>query len=287
MARFSQVGLGWHPDLPDFRDLTIRSPAAVELLDLLPEPSVPGKPRSARVDLRGYFPAVSEPRPEAASTASACLNLFEYFERRAYGRIQPLSQAFLDYTTRRLPDATGDGAASLRTALKALKRFGVVPARYWDHSSHQHGPEPDSFIFALADAEPSLSYLRLDGRQASGGETLDLVRSFLAAGLPLAFGFPVPSSIDAEPDIPYRPAFDDVVGGQAAVAVGYDDYRRGVTRGALLILTSWGDQWGEAGYGWLPYAYVEERLAVDFWCLLRPDWLKSGEFQRPSELEAE
>lgn len=69
------------------------------------------------------------------------------------------------------------------------------------------------------------------------------------------------------------------------MAVGYDNARRvRSTKGALRVRMSWGEDWGEGGYGWLPYAYVERGLAVDFWTLLRPDWLASGEFLRPAEI---
>ena len=68
---------------------------------------------------------------------------------------------------------------------------------------------------------------------------------------------------------------------QAVVAAGYDDRRLRGTRGALLIRNSWSSEWGDAGYGWLPYAYVEECLANSFWTLVSAEWLGSGEFQRP------
>lgn len=48
-----------------------------------------------------------------------------------------------------------------------------------------------------------------------------------------------------------------------------------------LISPFWGEAWGESGYGWLPYAYVTAGLAIDFWTLVWPEWLASGEFQRP------
>jgi C1A family cysteine protease len=66
------------------------------------------------------------------------------------------------------------------------------------------------------------------------------------------------------------------------VAVGYDDSRRiRSDKGALLVRNSWGPDWGEAGYGWLPYSYVKRRLAMDFWTVLKPAWLRSGEFELP------
>jgi C1A family cysteine protease len=49
-----------------------------------------------------------------------------------------------------------------------------------------------------------------------------------------------------------------------------------------LIRNSWGPGWGERGHGWLPYSYILERLAADFWTLVNPQWLASGEFDRPA-----
>ena len=52
-------------------------------------------------------------------------------------------------------------------------------------------------------------------------------------------------------------------GGQALLAVGYDDRWLRSSRGAILVRSSWGTGWGQQGYGWLPYAFIEEQLAVD------------------------
>jgi C1A family cysteine protease len=87
--------------------------------------------------------------------------------------------------------------------------------------------------------------------------------------------------------IPYPAAGEKIVGGHAVMAIGYNDQLKikntnpgGIeTKGALLIRNSWGTGWGEGGYGWLPYEYVLIGLAVDWWSLLKNEWIDSGEFK--------
>jgi C1A family cysteine protease len=73
--------------------------------------------------------------------------------------------------------------------------------------------------------------------------------------------------------------------GHAIVAVGYDEARRITntvsnksTTGAFLIRNSWGPTWGQAGYGWLPYDYVLKGIAMDFWSLLKMEYVDTDRF---------
>ncbi len=237
-------------------------------------------PRS--VDLRDFFPAAYDQRELGASTAHACVGLVEYFDRRSFGRCEPLSRLFLHKVTHRLLGTRVDQGTNLRAALKAMVSFGIPPERYCGYRLSHLDEELDAFLYGFNAEFRSVHYVRLEGRNTNGGETLRLVKEFLAAGFPSAFGIAVPGSILDDGSIPYRPMFDHVVGGQSLVAVGYDDDHPISARGALLVRNSWGPGWGEEGYGWLPYAFVEEQLAVDFWTLLKPEWFESKEFARPS-----
>jgi hypothetical protein len=275
--------LDWERDLPDHQDLLPRHGEVLkQIADL-----TPARPDQLSgdgpVDWREYCGPVRGSNSVGCGTALACVALVQLLERRATGQFCDPCARFLSYVTRRMLHRGGDGGLSLRATLKAMVRFGVPPEAYWPSEAAELGGEPEPFLFGFARDYASICYVRLDPRGGSGAQTLRAVKEFLGAGFPSVFGFAVTSAIPEGPEVPYPAAFDKVVGGCAAVALGYDDARRiGSTKGALLICPSWGPQWGESGYGWLPYRYIEEQLAVDFWTLLKPAWIASGEFFRPN-----
>lgn len=289
-----KVGTGWLPPLPDLRDYTAEHPdilAMANKLGLAPTPkAAPTLP--ATVDLRQFCSPVENQLQLGSCSAHAGMGIVEYFERRAYGKHIDGSRLFLYKTTRNLLGATGDTGAWLRNVMGALVLCGVPAEQYWPYTdqSPDFDKEPTAFVYAIADNYETIKYFCHDpqGQNIPPATVLASVKSYLAAGVPSMFGFwgfPSFGQTDVSGGIPFPCPGEAAQWGHAIVAVGYDDKKKiknttcnKQTTGALLIRNSWGTGWGDQGYGWLPYDYVLNRLALDFWSLLSMDWVDTKLF---------
>ncbi len=292
-------GLGWLPDFPDFRDYTQHTEAVAQLLE--PTGLLRGGLRSRRKKKgKADLPASSDLRPWCAPiedqlglgscTAHAGVGVLEYYERKSFGKFIDASRLFLYKVTRNLMHQKGDTGAYLRSTMGAMVLFGVPPEEYWPYAEavDAFDREPPAFCYAFAQNYKTIKYYRHDPPGTSAREKLDRVKTHLAAGHPVMFGFTVYNSIsqaDSTGLIPFPSAREKIVGGHAVMAVGYDDRKkitnangRVETAGALLIRNSWGRTWGQEGYGWLPYEYVIGGLAEDFWSVLKKEWVDTGQF---------
>ena len=277
-------GMGWTRDLPDVRDYGADTPEVEAVLARSKPLKKARKGVPAGVDLRGACSPIEDQGSLGSCTANAGVGLLEYFERRAHGKYLDGSRLFLYKATRNLLGWKGDQGAYLRSTMKAMALFGVPPEDVRPYDVATFDDEPPAFCYAFAQNFKALRYYRLDPAGTPGKDVLVAVKRNLAAGLPSMFGFTVYSSMpgigEGSGDIPFPQPGDAVKGGHAVVAVGYDDARNiGDDEGALLIRNSWGVAWGEKGYGWLPYRYVVEQVAVDFWSLVQADFVDTELFR--------
>lgn len=284
-TRFLPLGLGWQRDLPDPRDYTPEHPRVMALLSNLPA-SIQTLP--AFVDLRAdddgiYFSPPGDQGRLNSSTAFSCLALIEYFERKVLGQTFDAAPRFLYEMSRRLCGTSRPVGFGIRSTIKALCRYGTPPEEMMPYSDEDI-PEPvyDVSLLGFARELADLVYFRLDLPDSSGKQTLTRLKSFLAAGFPVVFGFPVPRSLTEDGVIPYRPQFDAYRGGQTVLAVGYDDEVLPGRQGAIRIRNSWGTAWGEQGYGWLPYSLVIHGQVADLWTAFRSQWAETKTLFRPA-----
>ena len=279
---------GWIPDYPDRRDYTVGSDTVQPLLQRIGIEniaSVNNIPDHA--DISDSCSPIEHQGTLGACSAHAAIGLVEFFERRTFGEHLDASPRFLYKVTRKLTGTAGDCGASLRDTMKALALFGVPSEKSWPYVPEAFDEEPTAFHYALAQNYQAEVYYRLDSFDSSLAELLHCIKVHLANNLPVAFGFTTYPSIGDVGDggiIPFPYDNEAPADGHAIVAVGYEDGFEvenpvsGTDAGALYIRNSWGTDWGDGGYGWLPYDYVLSGLTRDWWCLLRNEWLDTDAF---------
>jgi C1A family cysteine protease len=248
-----QKRYGWHPDLPDSRDLLYRPPKALRL------------PASA--DLRPLCSPVEDQGQLGSCTANALAGALELLEnKRATAPFADLSRLFIYYNERVLEHSVAsDSGAPLRDGVKCLAKLGVCKESLWPYAIARFADKPSPACYKDAAKRVISAYRRVIG--------LAQLRACLASGFPVVFGFTVYASFESAAVaktgvMPMPKPGEAVLGGHAVLAVGYDDKAK-----RLLVRNSWGPAWGQQGYFTMPYAYAQDAgLARDFWTIDAEAW---------------
>jgi hypothetical protein len=139
--------------------------------------------------------------------------------------------------------ANCNGGTSYVEALNLLRREGVATWSTFPYDSTQCSRLPDA-----ATKQQARQFAIADWRRVNVQDETE-VKNQLAAGFPVLAGIVV--------DLPlYRLSQKNIysqysgqsVGGHAVVVVGYDD-----SKNAFKIINSWGQGWGDNGFGWISY----------------------------------
>src|ERR1044071_1809789 len=281
---------GWIPDPADARDLPTDSRKVEPLVPALQAPIL----EPPRIDLREFFPPPGRQDTINSCTAFTAAALLSYFERRTFNRVFEPSPLFIYKISRNLLHQTGDRGAFLRIAMKALRAFGAPPETEWPYVIQYYDVDPPPFVYAYASNYKTTAYYRLDPAGTTREQLLAAIHSSLAREIPVMFGFVLFPSVqqsyspgEGRGEIPFPEPGEQPGGLHALGGVGHRDAKdvsnlrsggSSPTIGALRVRNSWGTDWGDGGYGWLPYEYVLQNYATDWWALIRADFLDPTQF---------
>jgi len=214
------------------------------------------------VDLRGVCPPVENQANTNSCVANAIVGALEVHQRKAGLPVTDLSRLFLYYNARALDEKEQDDCGSfIHKGMAAVMAFGVCEERMWPFLEPMVKTRPTDACYQNATGYEAIQF----ARTARGRSAL----AALAQGLPVAFGMFVPKKCyDAAGDTGTMPMPDEVPGpdqasGHAMLLVGYD-----LGKEAYLVRNSWGEQFGDGGYCWIPFRVMDSASPADqFWAI--------------------
>ncbi|MDD5492751.1 MAG: C1 family peptidase [bacterium] len=206
----------------------------------------------AKVDYTKKMSPVRDQGDEGTCVGFAStVGMKEYQEGQDYGKLVELSPRFLYNECKKIDGIDGEGT-TIRSAMKVLKDWGVCQEKYWPYKPHQQdkaksGAKDNAKKFSV------FTYARVLNLQE--------LKMSLAQKGPVVIGVEVFNGMmDAKNGVvPLPNRRESSLGGHAICPVGYDD-----KKALVKFKNSWSTGWGDEGYGYLPYAYIEKYM-MDAW----------------------
>ena len=215
----------------------------------LPPPHLLAAPLPAKVDLRQYDPPIADQLQMSECTGEA-LSGFAGNVLARIGRYFSVSSLAIYYWEREIEGTTQqDSGATIADGMSVLTNRGCPPSALWPDKPANLYLMPSTMILTQA-----AKHRLLDAESVP--QDLISIKTALANWRPVVIGISVYESFEsdsmAKTGIATMPtANEQLMGGHAVTLVGYDD-----TVARFLVRNSWGKDWGQNGYFWLPYDYI-------------------------------
>ena len=169
------------------------------------------------------------------------------------------SPYFIYYRNKEAGDHGCQAGLNIETTAKEVLKNGIAPIVEVEYPNYYPFTDNILCIDGNGDTYPPAMEPDLAAAQHFKMEGIYRVASTTAIKTALANGFPVvlclytpPSFRKANSDVWAAPTTEQVdkTKGHALVVVGYDDQKYG---GAIEVMNSWGDAWGNKGFTWIRY----------------------------------
>lgn len=245
--------MGWAPELPSMKDYKFSDSkaASVEL-------------EAESFDRRAENPPVRDQGQLGSCVGFSSTYGVGWLRRHDRDKLSTVYSPLQLYYDARVRDgmewAKVDSGAYIRDAMDSLRDAGVAPESSWKYLPKKFSTKPTASVYKAA------AHWKLGAHWRC--ETIEDMMRAISAGFALVGGITCYASIDSDEvsrtgRLPMPARNEEVVGGHALYFDRYNQSDR-----LFRFLNSWGEDWGDGGYGYIPFDYLANReLADDFWAM--------------------
>lgn len=204
------------------------------------------------IDLRNNFSIVCDQGNIESCTASALCSIIEYDNKNFIG-----SRLFLFYNENNI--LNNDNGITIYDNINSLLTTGICTENLWPYNFNNVNIKPFSTCYIEGAKNKSfvISNILND---------LSNMKKSLANNNPFIVGIAVYESFESikvakSGYVPMPYSNEKILGGHTVICVGYDDNKQ-----VWIMRNSWGSNWGDKGYFYLPYLYLlDSKLSSDLW----------------------
>jgi C1A family cysteine protease len=213
------------------------------------------------LDYTSQMGAVRSGGSEGSVVGFAIAYALEYQVFKSTGQQVRLSPREIYNMTRKLEGTiSSDAGAQIRNAVKIVQTQGAIAEAVWPYKEGEFSAQPPSGF------EATNRYKVKRAHKIEGVDRVDKIKTALSSTGPVVGGIAVYESFMGEDVaktgiVPMPKPRERVIGGHAICIVGYDN-----TKQLFKFINSYGDDWGDHGYGYLPYSYIKDN-SDDIWSL--------------------
>ena len=218
------------------------------------------------IDLRSICPPVYNQLELGSCTANSIAGAIEVDEIKQKDKSEYTPSRLFIYYNERDKESTvnEDSGASISDGIHTLNTIGYCPESMWPYDIQNFKEKPNDLCYSIAkQCCPNVEYKRVV-------HNLNQMKQCLINGYPIVFGMSVYQSFEsaevAKTGIVPVPKKDETcLGGHAILAVGFDDIKQ-----IFIVRNSWGKDWGDSGYCYIPYEYmVNPEYVNDLWTVTK------------------
>jgi C1A family cysteine protease len=231
------------PSLPDDRDYIYRSSETKIIREY--------------VDLREWDTIVESQNSLSSCSSNALTNAYEMMVNIEYPEyFTHLSRLFIYYNARlEYGILEEDEGMYLRDGLKSIAKFGICSEELWPYDVEKFNVRPTDECYKDAKKRKILKYQKLISTY--------YITEVLNYNKPVVFGMEIYDSFmdlnERISTVSFPSRKEKSLGGHAMCMVGYDLEKR-----LFLAKNSFGSNWGDNGYCWIPFDYVRQE-GYDIW----------------------